>query len=292
MSDAAQDTTIDQRTVDALVTEHLYLIQHIVHQLASRYPRHVDRSELWSAGALGLVDAARRYDPDTGIPFARYASIRIRGAIIDSTRTRDWASRQLRREMRRIQDADDALQARLGRTPETAELAAALNMSVETLNEYRARAAAATLLHLDRPNPASDSAESGPAASLYEQETSCLPEDSLEQTELIGTVRTAVAYLPEIQQEVVRRSFFEGELLRDIADSMGVTEARVSQIRSEAITSMRAYFATTFDEVEAVPDSMPGSRRRTAYVAELAAQSTWRSRLDAAGADVVRSGVA
>jgi RNA polymerase sigma factor FliA len=292
MSNAAQDTAIDQANVDGLVTEHLYLVQHIVHQLASRYPRHVDRSELWSAGALGLVDAARRYDPATGIPFARYASIRVRGAIIDSTRTRDWASRQLRREMRRIQEADDALQAQLGRSPETAELAAALGMSVEELDEYRARAAAATLLHLDRPNPNSDSAESGPAAGLYEQEASCLPEESLEQTELIGTVRTAVAFLPEIQQEVVRRSFFDGELLRDIADSLGVTEARVSQIRSEAVTSMRAYFSTTFDEVEAVPESMPGTRRRTTYVAELAAQSTWRTRLDAAGVDLARSGVA
>lgn len=284
----------DPHSTDELVTEHLYLIQHIVHQLASRYPRHVDRSELWSAGALGLVDAARRYDPATGIPFPRYASIRIRGAIIDSTRTRDWASRQLRREMRRIADADETLQAKNGRTPEESELAEALSMSVQDLNEYRARAAAATLLHLDRPAPGSDSAESGPASTLFEQEIGCLPEEALEHNELIGTIRTAVAHLPEVQREVVRRSFFEGELLRDIADSMGVTEARVSQIRSEAIVSMRAYFASSFDEVEAVADSVPGSRRRTAYVAELAAQSNWRTRLEAASTPLTdaASGVA
>ena len=78
---------------DALIQEHIDLVGRVVSRVTSMYPRHVDRQELWNAGALGLVEAARRFDPDAGIPFERYASIRIRGAIIDSTRTRDWASR-------------------------------------------------------------------------------------------------------------------------------------------------------------------------------------------------------
>ena len=87
---------------DALIHDNIDLIGRVVQRVASMYPRHVDRQELWNAGALGLVEAARRFDPDAGIPFERYASIRVRGAIIDSTRTRDWASRSVRRRYREL----------------------------------------------------------------------------------------------------------------------------------------------------------------------------------------------
>ena len=78
-----------QNTAARLVVENLAMVQHIVSRLSSRYPRHVDRNDLWNAGALGLVEAAGRFDETLGIPFARYAAIRVRGAIIDSTRSRD-----------------------------------------------------------------------------------------------------------------------------------------------------------------------------------------------------------
>lgn len=265
---------------NALVTEHLYLVQHVVNQLASRYPRHVDRGELWSAGAHGLVDASRRFDPDTGIPFPRYAIIRIRGAIIDSTRTRDWATRRVRRDIRAVRDAGDAFEVREGRAPTDAELATLLNMTPEELRTHRNAAANATLLHLDHVAPGADSAESGIAARLEERDSERLPEESLEQNELVGTVRSAVGFLPDTQREVVERYYFGGELLRDIADSLGVTEARASQIRSEALDAMRAYFGTSFEGVMSVSENAPGVRRRAAYVAEMTASSTWRSRLE------------
>jgi RNA polymerase sigma factor for flagellar operon FliA len=266
---------------NCLVTEHLYLVQQVVNQLASRYPRHVDRSELWSAGAYGLVDASRRFDPDAGIPFPRYAAIRIRGAIIDSTRTRDWATRRLRRDIRTVREARDGFEVREGRAPSETELAALLRIDVAELREHRASAANATLLHLDHPLPGTDSADTGLAARLEERERERLPEDAIEHNELVGTVRSAVSFLPEPQREVVERYYFRGELLRDIADSLGVTEARASQIRSEALDAMRAYFGNAFEGVMPVPPKAPGIRRRATYVEELSTQSTWRSRLDA-----------
>ena len=80
------DVTVTAPDPDQLVLDNLGLVHHAVNLVATRYPRHVDRDELWNAGALGLVDASRRFDPDQGTPFQRYAMIRIRGAIIDSTR--------------------------------------------------------------------------------------------------------------------------------------------------------------------------------------------------------------
>ena len=285
----ASDTTTD---ANELVTEHLYLVQHVVNSLASRFPRHVDRGELWSAGAHGLVDASRRYDPSTGIPFARYATIRIRGAILDSTRSRDWATRSLRREMRSVREAEGSFAEAHGRNPDSAELASALGMSAEKLSAHQAAAATANLLHLDHVIPGSDDGESTLVERLEERDSTALPEESLEQQELIGTTRSAVAHLPEVQREVVERYYFGGELLRDIADSMGVTEARISQIRSEALTAMRAYFGTAFDGVPEVATNTPGLRRRAAYVAEVSAATTWRTRLDAGAAVASAAAVA
>jgi RNA polymerase sigma factor for flagellar operon FliA len=272
-----------QQTVDtdALVTKHLHLVQHVVNQVASGFPRHVDRSELWSAGAYGLVDAARRYDPTSGVPFGRYAAIRVRGAIIDSTRSRDFATRRLRRDLRTMGEASERFEIEHGRTPNDMELAGMLGMAADEVASRRAAAKTSTVLQLDMPLPGSDGQETL-ADRIAETSVGHLPDEHLEQAELVGTIREAVVHLDGVHREVIERHFFGGELLRDIADSLGCTEARVSQLRSEALNAMRAHFGQVYDNVPEVPEEAPGRRRRAAYVASLAASSTWRSRLDAA----------
>lgn len=273
----------ENRDVDQLVLDNLGLVHHAVNQIATRYPRHVDREELWNAGAFGLVDASRRYDPAQGIPFARYAMIRIRGAIIDSTRTRDWASRGTRRGIREVREATDELQARTGAAPADEDVAAYLGITMDRLLEVRAASVSSSLLHLDQRIGASDVDEGATLGDLIEEEDEAtLPSAALENREMTGTLRVAIEHLPETQREVVTRYYFGNEYLRDIADSLGVTEARASQIRSEGLVALRAYFSTSFDGVPDVDASAPGRRARTAFLAELAEASTWRDRLAAA----------
>ena len=265
--------------VNELVESHLHLVGHVVNQLSSRFPRHVDRDELRGAGAAGLVDAAHRYDPGTGVPFARYASIRIRGAVLDATRSRDWATRGLRRDMRSIEAIASRLEDQLHRPAEDGEIAAVMGIDESTVRERRAAAVTSTLLTLDRPVHEHDGDGGVLGDRLVEDDDAWLPERSLEQNELVGTLRTAVAHLPELPRRVLVEHHFEGRLLRDIADDLGVTEARASQLRHEALHALQAYFATTYDGVPDVPDAAPGKRRRAAYVAQLSADTTWRSRL-------------
>lgn len=269
---------------NALVTESLDLVGHIVAELAVRYPRHVDRAELWNAGALGLVEASRRFDPEAGIPFARYAAIRIRGAIIDSTRTRDWATRSVRRHLREIQQTAAKLEEQTGVAPSQIEIAARLGISVADLTTRQAQANVATLLHLD----AADSEETSLAERVEEEAIEAVPQLALEQREMRGTLQTAVRQLPPVQAEVISRYYLAGELLQDIAEDMGLTTARVSQIRGEALDAMRSLFATLYEGVASAPDSAPGKKARAAYVARVAESTTWRSRLDAdpAGLDL------
>jgi RNA polymerase sigma factor FliA len=271
--------TADRSTpVSELIESHVHLVDHVVHQLAARFPRHVDRDELHGAGAAGLVDAAHRYDPSTGVPFARYASIRIRGAILDATRTRDWATRRLRRDLRAIEAATSTLEERLQRTPEEGEIAAELGVDVTTVQERRASAVTSTLLTLDRPL-GDDGDVTSLADRIEEGDTDWLPEASLERDELVGTLRAAMARLPELPRRVLMEHHFEGRLLRDIADDLGVTEARASQLRHEALHALQAYFGTAYDQVPAVPENAPGKRARVAFVATVQADTTWRTRL-------------
>lgn len=268
---------------DTLVIEHLDLVRHAVRRIAARYPRHVDRDELWNAGALGLVDASRRYDPATGVPFAHYALIRIRGAVIDATRARDWAARSTRRDMRAVLDAEERLTAERHQAPTSAEVAAELGITVDRLDSTRAAATAGSLLHLDqRLGTEVDGVEATLGDTVEERDPVVLPDETLEHRELIGTLRTAVRHLPPTLREVIERYYVAGEYLHVIADALGVTEARVSQLRSEALAAVRSYLGVDLDGVPAVDERAPGRRARDRYVAEVRATTTWRTRLAAA----------
>lgn len=262
---------------NSLAAEHLDLVQQIVNQVAMRYPRHVDRNELWSAGATGLVEASRSYDPDTGIPFPRYASIRIRGSIIDSTRKRDWAVRSLRRRMREMHEAEDRFEVAEGRKPTDDELANLLNVTTAELHQQRSASLTSSLLHLDQEDPERVSL----GERIEERSPERIPEEMIAKREIVGTMHMAIDKLPELQREVVERYYLKGEMLQTIASSLGVTEARVSQIRAEAVNAMRSYFTTLYDGVEEVPADAPGRRGRAAYLATVSTHGTWRERLEA-----------
>ncbi len=270
-----------QETND-LVRDHLDLVGRTVGKVSARYPRHVDREELWNAGALGLVEAARRFNPESGIPFERYAAIRIRGAIIDSTRTRDWASRSVRRRYREMDETSASLRDSTGREPDHETLAKALDVTVEELEKTQAESAASMLLYLDYQRP-DDTASL--RDTIVDHDVTTQPEAALEQREMLGTLRSAVTGLPGTHGEVIERYYFNGEMLQDIAKDLGVTQARVSQIRSEALTSLRAWFGTLYEGAPDVSDKTGGRRARTAYVAQLSSDTNWRSRLDAADDD-------
>lgn len=283
-------TTLTSSEQNTLVTDTLDLVGHIVTELSSRYPRHVDRGELWNAGALGLVEASRRYEPSSGVPFARYAAIRIRGAIIDSTRSRDWASRSVRRCLREIRQATTGLEEEHGRTPSTAEVAAFLGIDSAEMERRQAQASTSTLLHLDQEVDGEDVTL---GERVEEPSKDVVPEAALEQRELRGILAEAVRNLPTAQAEVVSRYYIGDELLQDIASDMGLTEARLSQIRGEALMALKAYFSTQYDGVETGPDDAPGKRARLAYLQRMSAGSDWRTRIDAAAfMDAAAGGIA
>jgi RNA polymerase sigma factor for flagellar operon FliA len=259
---------------DDLVTGHLWLVDRLAANAARRYPSHVDRRDLWAAGVLGLVEASRRYDPSTGVPFASFASARVRGEIIDQARSRDMASRRLRQVLRLVVRASDFLAQHLGRTATLEEIAEATGIPYDTVRTALDELAAITdVQSIDEPSTSSDSAL---------VDNSAEPADVLTEAELLGTVRDAVERLPEPLRTIVLRSYWDGARLQDIAADMNITFQRVAQYRNEALVALNAWFSHLYDELDDPDEEAPGKARRAAFCATMATRSSWRSRLEAA----------
>ncbi|MDQ1709321.1 MAG: polymerase sigma factor FliA, partial [Frankiaceae bacterium] len=268
----------------ALVEAHLSLANQVLYQIALHFPRHADRDELAQAATLGLVEAAYRYDPARGVPFERWAVVRIRGAILDSVRSLDFAPRSLRAASRQLEDARASLTVELRRTPTDAETAKRLGMTPGELGELTGRVHRALVLSLDAPSGAD---EEGDALSIGALVTSAEPDvcQSLESRELLAYLGDAVRLLPERLRVVVTGYFIDGRTSAELADELGVTESRVSQLRSEALAMLRHGIESQYrdDAPEAAQHevSQRAERRRDDYAQAIAAASTPRQRLDA-----------
>ncbi|TQL01646.1 sigma-70 family RNA polymerase sigma factor [Cellulomonas sp. SLBN-39] len=267
-SNASTDrTTVSTHTsADDLALAHMALVGYNVTEMLHRVPPSVSRDELASAGYLALVQAARAYDPSTNVPFARYASLRIKGALLDELRSMDWASRGTRRRGRELDQAAERLHATLGRTPTRDELAAALGTDVSTVDATRA-AAERRVLSLDLP-------DSGVAETVRDDQQT--PEESLIASERVHWLRTAVEVLPERLRVVVAGLYLEDRTVADVAAELGVTQSRISQLRTEALTLLRDGLNTAFDpDLVPAPERPDGvaERRRQGYFAAIAARA-------------------
>jgi RNA polymerase sigma factor FliA len=262
-------------TRDELITEHLPLVGHLVRELMHRLPAHVNRDDLVSAGTVALVLSARGFDPSRGVPFARFAAIRIRGALTDELRTMDWASRAVRSRAREVESVRSMLAARLARSPHRHEVAQAMGVPLSDLDSLEADVHRASVLSLQSLTPDS-TAELLPTANDG-------PEHLLVRREQLGMLRDAIAELPDRLRTVVEEYFFAQRKMADIAAELGVTESRVSQLRSEALTMLRAgMHAGSEDETPApAAGSRSQSAVREAYCAAVAARSTLAERLRA-----------
>ena len=215
-------------TTDDLVLANMPLVGYAVSELLHRVPPSVSRDELVSAGSLALVLAARAYDATTGVPFARYASLRIRGALLDELRSMDWATRGARQKVRELATTSERLTATLGARRRRDELAGALGTDVAAVDNA-SQDAARRVLSMDSSD--------APVAELVARRP---PEPgggpALERAHCAGS-RAAVHTLPERLRVVVDGIFLQDRSVAELADELGVTQSRISQLRTEALAS-------------------------------------------------------
>lgn len=215
-----------------LAEYYLPLVKLVAGRLAISLPNHVDRDDLLSSGFFGLLDAIDRYDIERKNKFETYAGIRIRGAMLDYLRAKDWIPVAVRQRIRRYEQAVFDLENRLGRAATDEELAEAMEMSVKELVALEGQISVATVIPLDDYLRADAPLTSEPG-----------PSDRMEKEELRETLAAAIERLPEKEKKVVALYYYEELTLKEISLLLDLSEARISQLHTKAIFRMRGYLA-------------------------------------------------
>ena len=254
---------------DGLIIANMSLVAYIVRETMSRVPAHVSRDDLYSSGLVALVKASQSFEPERGVPFARYAATRIRGAILDELRGIDWASRSVRRRGRNLDETRSRLAAILGRSPENSEVASALGITTAEVENNDGDVARANVLSLH-----------GGTETSYEEllvSPAPGPEAEAEHRERLQYLVAAIEELPERMRVVVQEYFLAERPMAEIADSLGVTESRISQIRAEALVLLRDALNSALDPDLLATHARPegsAAKRRVAYFEAVAARHT------------------
>ena len=219
---------------DALVEQHLALVRHIVRRMARRVPPCVDIDDMLAAGYEGLLRAAERFDPERGVAFSTFAGCSVRGSVLDALREMDPLARPTRERVRRLERARCTLSETYGGVVPTDVLARAAGLTDREAQDAMSVRHAAMCLSLDE-----ERAE-GPLSHVVADRRVADVVGRLLVHEAHEIVSEEIAKLRENDRRVVGMYYADGLLLREIAEILGVTEGRVSQIHKRAIERLRA----------------------------------------------------
>jgi RNA polymerase sigma factor for flagellar operon FliA len=220
-----------------LLDRYLGLVYHVAREVGSRTPA-VEREELVSAGTIGLVRALDSFDLSRGVAFSTYAVRRIRGAILDDLRSRDWIPRSVRAKGRKLMAITAALEARLGRAPEPREVADALEIDLETFWGWRAVVDGGVMVSFDGAAMPGQRSALALEVTIDDPEAR-LPGQDLDRVQQVEWLKRAIGTLPDKERTVLSLYYYEELNLRQIAEILHVTESRISQIRTQALRRMR-----------------------------------------------------
>lgn len=223
---------------NALAEHYLPLVKLVCGRLAMSLPPHLDRDDLLSSGFFGLLDAIDRFDPTRNIKFETYAGLRIRGAMLDYLRSKDWIPVSMRQKIRKYEKTVCRLETELGRSATDKELAEALEISVEELQTLINQCNSATVIPLEEylKTDTTEAVDTNPA-------------NSTELFELKDMLAKAIDRLPEKERTVVSLYYYEELTLKEISLILHLTEARISQLHTKAIFRMRGYLAQNKEDL-------------------------------------------
>jgi RNA polymerase sigma factor for flagellar operon FliA len=241
----ARDVELRNRIVE----ENLRLVHHVARQVLGYGTGHGDLDELVSAGTMGLIEAVENFDPERGLAFSTFAAPRIRGAILDDHRRRDHVPRSVRRKQRDLKRARDRVSEEHGRPARNEEVAEELGVDLETVWQWDLDTRSASWVSLDRPLN-EDDGRSATAEEVVAGDEGTGVEDELTRGQELDIVRAALDDLGEQQRTVLALYYFEELKLHQIASILGVTESRISQVRSKALGVLRERLAHVRTAVE------------------------------------------
>lgn len=211
-----------------MVTENLGLVHHIAARVVHRFPADFGREDIVQVGTMGLIEAVRRFEPERGVRFSSFAGRRIEGAIADYLRSNDWAPRSVRSQRRLL-----ALAEARGATSDE-EISRMSGLDPGAVRRVRADVERASLLSFERVVEAGADVD----------DNNRTVDAELLRRESVETLRSALSLLPPRQRMLVEAHYLDGRTLTEIGEAMGVTQSRASQLKSEALATLRRRLAS------------------------------------------------
>jgi RNA polymerase sigma factor FliA len=231
----------DWSSSNDLVVKLLPLVRRVALQMRGRLPAHVELDDLVSDGTVGLIDAVRKFDPAKGVTIESYARHRIRGAILDSLRNQDFASRDMRRRIKKVESTCRALELRLGRPAEDVEMAKAMGLSLE---EWHARVSELRRIGFEGTGSRIPQEFT---RRVDEEDLTAAPDESpfalCYQREQIEVLSRVLDCLADREREIITFYYKDGLTMKQIGCRLGIDESRVSQLHSSSMRRLRSRVA-------------------------------------------------
>jgi RNA polymerase sigma factor for flagellar operon FliA len=224
-------------TRDEVIHRYIHLVKYVAGRIGVNLPPNVELNDLISDGVIGLIDAIEKYDDGRGVKFETYAITRIHGAILDALRALDWVPRAVRQRARELDRVGLQLENELGRKPTQDEIAERMSVTPEELDKIQQRVRGTAVLSLEEHLP-SDKGSDIPLLDTLRGDDSDIG-SAFESGEIRTMLLEAVESLPAQERTVISLYYFQGQTLKDIKATLGVSESRVSQIHAQAVIHLR-----------------------------------------------------
>ncbi len=225
------------RDEEESILEHLPLVKWIAYRLAVRLPYNLEVQDLISAGTLGLLQAMRDFDPSRKNRFQTYASIRIRGAMLDAIREQDWTPRSFRDRYKKYVHSIQELSRRLGRPPEDDEIRVELGLSDDQYQDFLVKARPLSFLSLEDLHLSPKAVEE--MAGKVSRDKRNDPGLAAEFGEVRDMLADAIDSLPEREARIIQLYYFEELNLKEIGKVLGIGESRVCQLQAQALMRLK-----------------------------------------------------
>ena len=224
---------------DYFVKQYAPLVKYVAGKVAMGMPGSVEFDDLVGFGVFGLFDAIEKYDPSKAVKFKTYAVTRIRGAIFDELRTIDWVPRSVRQKTREVEDTVRDLEANLGRSANEDEIAKAMGMNLPDFQQLLLKISGTSILSINEVWYSGEDNDRVSIAETIESPSSLNPDTIVEKDEIKRVIVEAINELPEKEKKVLVLYYYEDLTLKEIGQVLEVTESRISQLHTKAITRLR-----------------------------------------------------
>ena len=220
---------------EKIIIEYAPLVKAVAGRLSMYLGYNVEYEDLVSYGVFGLIDAIDKFDLNKDVKFETYASLRIRGSILDQIRKMDWIPRTVRQKRKKIEEAIRQIETQTGRNATDEEIAKELGIEETELNEWQVQLNVTNVVSLN------EFVEQGgePVMDARNNSHFAQPEESIQEEELKKVLRESMDLLTEKEQKVILLYYYEDLTLKEISNILEVSESRVSQLHTKALAKMR-----------------------------------------------------